>query len=235
MVVKIYGPVTGACPQRVMACLFEKEIEIEVETKRLELGEHKRPEFLVKQIGLHWLHTKNQMLFFLTKFDYNSLIPFQPFGQVPVVEDGDFRLFGKNLRSIPLTNLLGKTLEERALVDQWLEVEAHNFNELIYAIVFQVVILPRMGQPTDSELVRTSEEKLGKVLDIYEKQLPKNSYLTGDSFSLVDLGHLPGIRCLMNEAGKGYLVKDKKNVNAWWEDISNRPALKKVLKLMENN
>ncbi|KAI3958241.1 hypothetical protein MKW92_030167 [Papaver armeniacum] len=199
MVVKIYGPVTGACPQRVMACLFEKEIDFEVETIRLELGEHKRPEFLVKQ----------------------------PFGQVPVVEDGDFRLFG--------TNLLGKTLEERALVDQWLEVEAHNFNELIYTIVFQVVILPRMGQTTDSELVGISEEKLGKVLDIYEEQLSKNDYLLGRLIRPRRLGHLPGIRYLMNEAGKGYLVKDRKNVNAWWEDISNRPAWKKVLKLMEKN
>ncbi|RZC54330.1 hypothetical protein C5167_013198 [Papaver somniferum] len=215
MVVKIYGPVTGACPQRVMACLFEKEIDFEVETIRLELGEHKRPEFLVKQ----------------------------PFGQVPVVEDGDFRLFESRaiIRYYAAkyadqgTNLLGKTLEERALVDQWLEVEAHNFNELIYTIVFQVVILPRMGQTTDSELVGVSQEKLGKVLDIYEEQLSKNSYLAGDSFSLADLGHLPGIRYLMNEAGKGYLVKDRKNVNAWWGNISNRPAWKKVLKLMEKN
>ncbi|KAI3847702.1 hypothetical protein MKW92_038289 [Papaver armeniacum] len=150
---------------------FRKEIDFEVETIRLELGEHKRP--------------------------------------MPVVEDGDFRLFG--------TNLLGKTLEERALVDQWLEVEAHNFNELIYTIVFQVVILPRMGQTTDSELVGISEEKLGKVLDIYEEQLSKNSYLAGDSFGLA-----------------GYLVKDGKNVNARWEDISNRLAWKKV-KLMEKN
>ncbi|KAI3908098.1 hypothetical protein MKW92_049618 [Papaver armeniacum] len=183
MVVKIYGPGSGACPQRVM-----------VETIRLELGEHKRPEFLVKQ----------------------------PFGQVPVVEDGDFRLFESRaiIRYYVTkyadqgTNLLGKTLEERALVDQWLEVEAHNFN-VIYTIVFQVVILPRM-------------EKLGKVLDIYEEQLSKNKLSFRRLIRPRRLGHLQGIQDLMNEAGKGYLVKDRKNVNAWWEDISNRPAWKKV-------
>jgi len=30
------------------------------------------------------------------------------------------------------TDLLGKTIEERGLVEQWLEVEAHNFNPPIY-------------------------------------------------------------------------------------------------------
>lgn len=50
-------------------------------------------------------------------------------------------------------NLLGNTLEEKALVDQWLEVEAHNFNDLAFNLVLQLVILPRMGQRSDTALV----------------------------------------------------------------------------------
>ena len=37
------------------------------------------------------------------------------------------------------TSLLGKTLEERALVEQWLEVEGQNFNPHVYALVYQLV------------------------------------------------------------------------------------------------
>jgi glutathione S-transferase len=130
-------------------------------------------------------------------------------------------------------NLLGTTLEERALVDQWLEVEAHNFNDLAYNLVLQLVVLPRMGERSDLALVRTCENKLEKVLDIYEQRLSKSNYLAGESFTLADLSHLPAIRYLMDEAGLGHMVRNRKNVNSWWMDISSRPAWKKIMKLMD--
>lgn len=211
MVVKVYGPAMAVCPQRVMACLLEKGVEFDLVHVDLDSGEQKLPEFLLKQ----------------------------PFGQVPVVEDGDFKLFESRaiIRYYAAKyedrgpNLLGNTLEEKALVDQWLEIESHNFNDLVFNIVFQVLILPRIGQQGDSELVKTYEEKLEKVLDVYEQRLSKSKYLAGDSFTLADLSHLPATRYLVNEAGLGHLVKDRKKLNAWWEDISSRPAWKKLMNL----
>ncbi|KAI4305953.1 hypothetical protein L6164_029278 [Bauhinia variegata] len=85
-------------PKRVVACLVEKGIEFEAVPIDLFKGEHKTPDFLKKQ----------------------------PFGLLPVVEDGDFTLFES--RAIMRyyaekyknqgTDLLGKTLEERGLVEQ---------------------------------------------------------------------------------------------------------------------
>ncbi|KAB2041111.1 hypothetical protein ERO13_D02G110901v2 [Gossypium hirsutum] len=49
----------------------------------------------------------------------------------------------------------------------------------------------KMGFPHDENLIKESEEKLGKVLDIYEERLSKNKYLAGNFFSLADLSHLP--------------------------------------------
>ncbi|KAK4602810.1 hypothetical protein RGQ29_011707 [Quercus rubra] len=211
MVVKVYGTAESACTQRVIACLLEMEVDFELVHVDLDAGEHKRPEFLVRQ----------------------------PFGQVPVIEDGDFRLYesraiirhyvAKYADRVP--SLMGNSLEERAMVDQWLEVEAHNFNELIFPLVLQLVILPRMGVPGDLALAHSCEQKLEKVLDVYEQRLSKCNYLAGDSFTLADLSHLPGIRYLMNEVNMGHLITEKKNVNAWWQDISNRPSWKKLMKL----
>ncbi|KAJ6421175.1 hypothetical protein OIU84_028534 [Salix udensis] len=211
MAVKVYGPATAVCPQRVMVCLLEKGVEFDLVHVDLDSGEQKLPEFLLKQ----------------------------PFGQVPVVEDGDFRLYESRaiIRYYAAKyedrgpNLLGSTLEERALVDQWLEIEAHNFNDLVFNIVFQVVILPRIGQQGDSDLVKTFEEKLEKVLDVYEKRLSRSKYLAGESFTLADLSHMPATRYLISEAGLGHLVKDRKKLNAWWEDISSRPSWKKMIDL----
>lgn len=113
-------------------------------------------------------------------------------------------------------------------------MEAHNFNDLVYNIVLQLIILPRMGQRGDLALVHSLEQKLEKVLNVYEERLSKSSYLAGDSFTLADLSHMPAIRYLTSEAaGMGHLIKDKKNVNAWWEKISSRPAWKKLISLAD--
>ncbi|KAK2652754.1 hypothetical protein Ddye_012610 [Dipteronia dyeriana] len=74
MAVKVYGPVRAACPQRVLVCPLEKDVEFEIVHVDLDQGEQKRTEFLLQQ----------------------------PFGQVPVVEDGDFRLFGKFMGNSPV-------------------------------------------------------------------------------------------------------------------------------------
>ncbi|XP_024964586.1 glutathione S-transferase F11-like [Cynara cardunculus var. scolymus] len=213
MVVKVYGSIRAACPQRVLACLLEFGVDFELINVDLDSNEHKQPEFLQKQ----------------------------PFGQVPVIEDGDFRLFESRAimryyaRKYADRNpkLYGTTLDEKALVDQWLEVEAHHFNDMVYTIVLQKLVIPKMGGKPDLALVQNCEKKLEKVFDIYEQQLSKNRYLAGDCFTLADLSHLPGIRYLINEAELGHMVKEKKNVNSWWCDISNRVAWKKVMQLME--
>ncbi|KAB2073440.1 Glutathione S-transferase F12 -like protein [Gossypium arboreum] len=211
MVVKVYGPIKAACPQRVLACLLEKEVEFQIVDVDLEAGDHKKPDFLLRQ----------------------------PFGQVPAIEDGDFKLFESRaiIRYYAAkyekqgTNLLGNSLEERAMVDQWLEVEAHNFNDLAYTLVFQLLILPRMGKQGDTALVLSCQQKLEKVLDIYEQRLSTTAYLAGDSFTLADLSHLPALRYLVDDVGMWHMVSQRKHVNAWWETISNRAAWKKLMKL----
>lgn len=214
MAVKVYGPVTAGCPQRVLVCLIEMGVDFELVRVDLETGDHKKPEFLL----------------------------LQPFGQVPVIEDGDFRLFAesraivryytsKNINHGP--NLLGATLEERALVDQWLEVESHNFNDIIYGLVLQLEVLPRMGEPTDFKLVHNFVDKLETVLDVYEEKLSKSRYLAGDHCTIADMCHLPGITFLLTDGGLGRLIRERKSVNSWWNDISSRPAWKKVLELMK--
>ncbi|CAN1229268.1 Glutathione S-transferase F9 [Linum perenne] len=70
-----------------------------------------------------------------------------------------------------------------------------------------------------------------KVLDIYEDRLSKSKYLGGDFFSLADLSHLPFTQYLVGPIKKEYMIKSRKHVSAWWDDISSRPSWKKVLEL----
>ncbi|GLJ52706.1 hypothetical protein SUGI_1122230 [Cryptomeria japonica] len=97
MVVKLFGCSYASCSRRVLACLIEKDIESETLSIDINKREQKKPEFLA----------------------------LQPFGKVPVVQDGSLMLFDS--RAIIRyyaekfagegTCLLGKTLEERAFID----------------------------------------------------------------------------------------------------------------------
>ncbi|KAF4399887.1 glutathione S-transferase F11 [Cannabis sativa] len=214
MVVKVYGSLRSACTQRVLACFHEKGIEYEIVHVDLQTAQHKQPQFLL----------------------------LQPFGQVPVIEEGEFRLFESRaiIRYYAAkyadhgADLLGATTEERAIVDQWVEVESNNFNDIVYTLVLQILILPSMGKKGNLALVHDCEKKMAKVLDVYEERLGKSNYLGGDAFSLADLSHLPGIRYLVNEVNMEHLVSERKNVKAWWESISNRPAWKKLINIIDH-
>ncbi|XP_008229577.1 PREDICTED: glutathione S-transferase F9-like [Prunus mume] len=210
MVVKVYGSI-DASPQRVLACLVEKEIDFEIIRIDLFKGEHKDPEFL----------------------------KLEPFGQVPVIQDGDYtlyesraimRYYAEKFKSQG-TELLGKTVEERGLVEQWLEVEALRFHPPVYKLVVHILLASALGFPSDPKIIQESEAKLGKVLDIYEERLSKSKYLAGDFFSLADRSHLPFSQHLVADLGKEHMIRDRKHVSAWWDDISNGPSWKKVLQL----
>ncbi|KAH9614237.1 hypothetical protein KSS87_018664 [Heliosperma pusillum] len=209
MGVKVYGSVKAACPQRVLACLIELGVEYQVIHVDLDSAEHKQPPFLA----------------------------LQPFGQVPVIEDGKFRLYESRaiIRYLAAkysgSSLLPTNVEERALVEQWLEVEAHHFNQQVYNIVLELIVLPKMGKQTDMAFVQSLENKLANVLDVYEDRLSKTKYLAAAYFTLADLSHLPGLQYLTTHANLSHLIEHRKCVNAWWTNISNRPAWKKVLAL----
>ncbi|KAJ9685982.1 hypothetical protein PVL29_015056 [Vitis rotundifolia] len=206
MVVKVYGP-DFASPKRVLVCLIEKEVEFETVPIDILKGQNKDPEFL----------------------------KLQPFGVVPVIQDGDYTLFES--RAIMRyyaekyksqgTDLLGKTIEERGVVEQWLEVEAQSYHPAIDNLVIEILLGRKRGITPDAKVIEESEKKLAKVLDIYEERLSKSKYLAGDFFSLADLSHLPFTKYLA-DMGKMYLIEERKHVKAWWDDISNRPSWKKV-------
>ncbi|RVX01364.1 Glutathione S-transferase F13 [Vitis vinifera] len=74
-------------------------------------------------------------------------------------------------------------------------------------------------------------EKLGKVLDVYEARLSTTKCLAEDFYNLVDHHHLSYTYYFMKTPWAS-LINSRPKVKAWWEDISSRPAFKKVVKGM---
>jgi len=211
-VIKVFGQHGSTATAVVLCCLNEKKVEYELVFVDFFQDGHKQPQYLA----------------------------LNPFAQIPTIQDGDLILFESRAIIKYLakkykgqgTELLGSTLSEQALVEQWSQVEGQSFNSPVFSIITEALIVPIKGGSTDEAAVEVSVEKVGKVLDIYEERLSKSKYLAGDFFSLADLQHLPYTHYLVNACGKGHLISSRTHVKAWWEDISSRPAWKKVAEKM---
>ncbi|GJP65522.1 hypothetical protein CLOP_g22404 [Closterium sp. NIES-67] len=165
-----------------------------------------------------------------------DFIKMQPFARIPVLEDNGSIIYesrtlmryvaDKYMDQGP--NLLGDTLMERALVNQWIDIEGHTFSPPVMILVYERVFKSHLHKrPCDEERWKDGREKLSRVLDIYEKHLEGRDYLVGNSFSLADLTHLPFTE-LLPAAGAFDLIESRPNVCRWWARISSRNAWKRT-------
>lgn len=210
-VVKVHGIPRSTCTMRVLATLTEKSVDFELIFVNLMKGEHKQPAFLA----------------------------LQPFGVIPVLQDEDLTLYESRAIARYVADkyqnqgasLYGSSssIAARALIEQWLEVESQNYTPAAQPLFYQLVIHPMRGLPTDDAAVEEALVKFEKVLDIYEQRLGKAPYLAGESFSLADVTHMPLTHYLMNQPKAAGAFQSRKNVMAWWDRVSARPAWKKVV------
>ncbi|KAG6537051.1 glutathione S-transferase F10-like [Zingiber officinale] len=176
---------------RVLACLYEKEIEFELVD----------------------MHVGQQMPLDFLKLQSNGR------ASVPAFEDGStFLLESRNICRYASEKyqghgnryLLGRDLLERGSIEQWLKTEEHSFNPPSLELVFHLAF-----DPLDQPLLAQSEQALARVLDVYEHRLRESKYLAGDDFTLADLSHLPNSYYIANSEQWGCLFESRKNVLRW--------------------
>lgn len=213
--VKVYGPPLSTAVSRVLACLIEKDVPFQLLPVNMAKGEHRSPDYL----KIH------------------------PFGQVPAFQDDSITLFESRAICRYICDkyanqgnkeLYGTNPLVKASIDQWIEGEGQTFNPPSSALVFQLFFGPRMKLKQDEKLIKQNEDKLSKVLDVYEKRLADSRYLAGDFFSLADLSHLPNAQYLVHGTEKGELLTSRENVARWWEEISSRESWTKVVELQNS-
>ncbi|XP_047329685.1 glutathione S-transferase PARB-like [Impatiens glandulifera] len=208
--VKVYGPPLSTAVSRVLACLLEKDVAFHLVPVNMAKGEHK-------------------------KTDYLNI---QPFGQVPAFQDETISLFesraicryvSEKFSNQGNRGLYGLNLVEKASIDQWVEAEAQSFNPPSSVLVFQLAFAPMMKIEQDQGAIKQNEQKLAKVLDIYETRLGETRFLAGEEFTLADLSHLPNVQYLLMRTDRGEMFTSRKNVWRWWEEVSARDSWKKVV------
>lgn len=124
--------------------------------------------------------------------------------------------------------LLLNNIKESAIVDTWMEVEAHQYDRPMREVIHQVLVNPIFGKPSSQEIIKNEIAKLEKVFDVYENRLSKFKYLAGEHYTMADLNHIPYLVYFMR-TDYSNLITSRPNLSSWWSDISSRPASIKVI------
>jgi len=212
----LYGHPMSTCTCRVVVVLKEKGIPYELKTIDLFTGEHKKPEF--KEM--------------------------QPFGQIPVLVDGDVQLFESRAISqyIALkfatvgTPLIPSPTDLKAfgLFQQAVSIEQSNFDPYASGLAVEKVFKPMRGLTADEAKCEYYEKTLNEKIVGYEAILSKTKYLAGDNLTAADLFHLPYGTIANEKLGFAALTNEKEfpNVARWWKEISSLPSWVEAKKLM---
>jgi glutathione S-transferase len=191
---KLYGGRSGTS-LRCHWALAEAGVEYESAVLNMKEGEHKKEPFL----------------------------KINPNGQIPALLDGDFALF----ESLAINHyiaekfkpeLLGTTLQDKALVLQWSVWSGVNLHHQLGNLVRY-----RWSGVKDENVMEEARKGLGRFMPVLEKALEGKKFLVGDKFSLAEIN----ICAIMtyNAAGD-FEMAPYKNVTAWMSAMLERPAFK---------
>jgi len=203
---KLYGNPFSTCTRKVLCTFAEKNAPFEFSVVDLGKGEQKQPAHLARQ----------------------------PFGVVPVLEDGSFQMYESRAiiryldAKLPGVKLTPEKLEDRARMEQWTSVEYSYFTPPAMKIVGQMVFAKMRGQTPDTNVVNAARETLKTPCDVIEKHLAKSPFFAGEQFSLADISFMPYVDYLF-AAESGDLITSRPSFSAWWTKVSARPSWKKAL------
>lgn len=203
---KLYGNPVSTCTRKVLMTLAEKNVAFDFQVIDFNKGEHKSPEFMARQ----------------------------PFGQVPAIEDGDFKLFESRAifryldETQPGAKLTPPTAQGRAEMEQWISVETEDFKPGAMKVIWQTTFLSWTGKSLDEKALAEGREMVGKALDVVDKALAGKEFLAGNQFSLADITYMPYLQYLV-AGGQGDLITSRPNVSAWWTRNSTRPTWQKIV------
>jgi glutathione S-transferase len=118
-----------------------------------------------------------------------------PFGRVPVMDHGDFRLYESQAilryadRTWPVPGLTPSEPRAAARMDQLMNInDWYLFHGVANVIGFQRVVGPRlMGLVPDEAAIAAAMPKAHAVFDELAKQLGDQEFLAGDRLSLADI------------------------------------------------
>jgi glutathione S-transferase len=120
-------------------------------------------------------------------------------------------------------------LEATALFDQALSTESLYFADPAGKLGFEKFAKKLMGLEPNEAVVAEAEKGTQAYLDVAEKLLGEKEYMAGNEFTLADVFYVPLVGRLF-ASGYGEWIVGRPNVAKWWERVSERPAIKELIR-----
>jgi glutathione S-transferase len=157
-----------------------------------------------------------------------------PFGRVPVLEHGTFRLYETQAilryldRVLPGVALTPAEPRSAARMDQMMNVnDWYLFQGVGNVIAFQRIIAPRlMGRPGDEAAIEAALPRARAVFAELAAQLGADPYFAGPHVSLADLLLAPQLDFLQQTPEWESLAAPHGNLRRWLDRMNERPSLK---------
>lgn len=115
-----------------------------------------------------------------------------PIGKIPAIDDGGFCMFESGAICKYLCDKVGsslypKDLQQRAVVDQWLDFSTLHIMINMSKVTFNRLFAPRMGVAPSQESINDGLKFLDQQLPMLDKQLGRHPYLAGNQITLADM------------------------------------------------
>jgi glutathione S-transferase len=155
-----------------------------------------------------------------------------PFGRMPVLDHGDFRLYETQAilryldRVMPAPPLTPADARAEARMNQVIGItDCYVMHDISSPIVFQRLIAPQFGMPVDEARFAAALPKARVCIDELGRLLGDQRYMAGEAITIADLllaAHLafiPGV----DECRAMLAVQP--NLQAWLERMNARPSM----------
>ncbi|KAL6660257.1 hypothetical protein ACP70R_002379 [Stipagrostis hirtigluma subsp. patula] len=215
---QVFGQPASTDVARVLACLFEKNLEFELIRTDTFKKSHKLPEFIKLR-------------------DPTGQVTFKHGDKTIVDSRAICRYLCTHFPDEGNKTLYGTGSLERASIEQWLQAEAQSFDAPSSELVFQLAFAPHLKDVhPDEARIAANERTLKNMLGVYDEILSKNRFLAGDEFTLADLSHLPNSHYIVTSSERGRkLFISKKHVARWYEAIAGRDSWRQVAKMQREH
>jgi len=155
-----------------------------------------------------------------------------PFGRVPVLEHGSFRLYETQAilryldRVLPEPALTPPDPRRAARMDQLMNInDWYLFHGVANVIGFQRIVGPRLlGLTPDEAAIAAALPKARTVIDELAGQLGEQTYFTGETFTLADLLLAPQLDFLQQTPEWEPLTASHANLGRWLARMNARPS-----------
>jgi glutathione S-transferase len=149
-----------------------------------------------------------------------------PNHQVPVLIDGDLKLFESNaiLRYLSnkheLSDWYPRPPAQRAQVDQWLDWNQSRFGPAVVDIVLNTLFL---GDKADRQAIARGRQRIAELAPILEQSLGASPFIVGDAPTIADLS----IASNITQLGLAGAAPSSPRITAWFERVDKLPGVRR--------